>query len=200
MQRAIALAAVLAVIPLAACGSDDDDQAAAPAPEASSQPTVAEKAPAPAAKGGLPAPLAQNREEANQLVGGGQEELDRRLDALAGYPVVVNRWASWCPPCREEFPFFQQSAQANEAQVAFIGLNTQEDAPPAGEEFLAELPFPGPSVEDPDGALAQSLGILAVSPSTVFIGADGEVVFTRPGSYATAEDLEADIQQYLLDS
>ncbi len=95
-------------------------------------------------------------------------------------PVVVNQWASWCEPCRAEFPFFQASAEAHAADIAFVGIDMQ-DEPSAAEAFLAELPVPYPSISDPDAAQIRSLGGGVVSPTTVFIDEQGEVVAVFQG-------------------
>ena len=52
-----------------------------------------------------PKRLQANQAQANQLIDG---SIDSKLEQLRGIPVVVNQWASWCPNCRSEFPFFQR--------------------------------------------------------------------------------------------
>ncbi len=58
---------------------------------------------------GSPGPLAALHEQANEIAGSGGA-LMARLHALRGYPVVMNVWASWCTPCRTEFPFFASAS------------------------------------------------------------------------------------------
>jgi cytochrome c biogenesis protein CcmG/thiol:disulfide interchange protein DsbE len=145
----------------------------------------------------LPPPLAANLKQANELIDGGEDALRAELSQLEGHPIVVNQWGSWCPPCRAEFPFFAQSAKAHLDEVAFLGVDIQDDRE-AAEQFLAEFPVPYPSVFDPDTAAVRSLEWTGVSPTTWLIDERGEVVFMRPGAYPDRDQLEADIDRYLL--
>jgi len=141
--------------------------------------------------------LAANRAQANQLIDGGEEALDAKLAELRGHPVVVNQWGSWCPPCRAEFPFFAESAAAHEGEIAFVGVDIQDDRD-AAEDFLGELPVPYPSIYDPDAEAVFSLGWGQSSPTTWYIDEGGEIVHQRPGAYADRAQLEADVESFLL--
>jgi cytochrome c biogenesis protein CcmG, thiol:disulfide interchange protein DsbE len=145
---------------------------------------------------GAPAPLAALYGEADQLVGGGRKAFDARLRRLRGHPVVVNKWASWCGPCRAEFPIFQQVAAARGTTTAFMGVNAG-DKTPAARRFLAARPLPFPSYEDPDEAISRALEVPANYPSTVFIDARGKRVFIHTGQYVSAQELTTDIDRYL---
>src|SRR5688500_1397600 len=113
--RPLIAAAVLAAIALPGCGSDED--VGNPDSELS-----AEQATAPLE--GAPPELAAIREQGNQVIDGGLDAYEARLAELsaAGIPVVVNKWASWCGPCRLEFPFFQKQAAERGGEVAFLGV------------------------------------------------------------------------------
>src|SRR5690242_14979352 len=80
---------------------------------------------------GAPPALAALHRKANRLLDGGKPVLDRHLRALRGHPVVINKWASWCTPCRAEFPVFEQVATERGRQIAFLGLDAQDKAPAA---------------------------------------------------------------------
>jgi cytochrome c biogenesis protein CcmG, thiol:disulfide interchange protein DsbE len=144
---------------------------------------------------GLPKPLAANAKQANLILDGPGDLLQKKLSPLRGYPVVVNQWASWCEPCRFEFPFFQAAATTHRKDVAFLGLDMQ-DTKKGGKKFLEEIPAPFPSIFDPDAAYITSLGGGRASPTTVFIKPDGQVAFVHPGAYASEAALEADIATY----
>jgi thiol-disulfide isomerase/thioredoxin len=146
----------------------------------------------------LPKPLAENVSLGNQIIDEGVPALQERLADLRGFPVVVNQWASWCPPCRAEIPLFQKAAKELQAKVAFLGIDMQDSRGPA-EDFLAELPMPYPSIWDPDAAAISSLGGGQVSPTTALVDERSDVVFTRQGQYPDLATLRADIRR-LLDS
>jgi thiol-disulfide isomerase/thioredoxin len=145
---------------------------------------------------GAPAPLAALHAQSAKLLEGGVPAFERRLARLRGHPVVVNKWASWCNPCRAEFPAFQQLASERGHEIAFLGLNAGDSTQPA-RRFLAEFPVPFPSYVDPDERIARELEVPANYPVTVFIDARGETAFIRQGGYSTKEDLEADVDRYL---
>lgn len=174
---------------LAACGGGDDDGGAGN-PESELSPTEA-KAPIKDA----PPELAALRNQANQILDEGLDGFEARLDELEGTPVVVNKWASWCGPCREEFPFFQAQAIEHEDEVAFLGL-LSDDGAETGAQFLEELPLPYPSYLDPDKEIANAFEAGREFPSTLFIDATGEVTFTKLGPYTDEASLAADIDQY----
>lgn len=154
---------------------------------------TADEASAPLAPG-APEELVALRDQANRIVEIDQAGFDQQLAGLRGNPVVINRWASWCGPCRYEFPAFQEAAIEHGDRVAFVGLNSA-DSTAAAQTFLGEMPLPYPSFEDPDGSLAASVKA-DYPPSTIYIDRDGEIVFTHYGQYRDRAELEADIQRY----
>jgi cytochrome c biogenesis protein CcmG, thiol:disulfide interchange protein DsbE len=143
-----------------------------------------------------PEPLAALYGQSNQLLGGGRKAFDARLRTLRGHAVVVNKWASWCSPCRAEFPIFQQVSTARGTRTAFLGVNAG-DKTPAARRFLDARPLPFPSYEDPGEAISRALEVPANYPSTVFIDAHGKRVFTHTGQYVSTHQLITDIDRYL---
>ncbi len=144
---------------------------------------------------GAPAPLAALHDESSEILDGGVDAFEARMTELEGTPIVINKWASWCRPCRAEFPIFQQVATDRGKEIAFLGVNGG-DKLPAAEKFLAERPLPYPSYEDPDEEIARELKAAKFYPMTIFIDARGKR-FTKAGEYTTREELERDIKQYL---
>ena len=188
------LAAVITVGATAAlgvgCGGDDDT-----VDPGSANPDSAltlEEAEKPAAE--APPELAAIRDQANEILDEGVEGYEGRIDELEGTPVVVNNWASWCGPCREEIPYFQEQAIERGGEVAFLGL-LSGDGPETGATFLAEFPMPYPSYLDQDYEVAEDLNLRGL-PNTVFYDSSGEVVFAKYGPYVSEDDLAADIQKY----
>ena len=95
------------------------------------------------------------------------------LKDLRGQALVINFWATWCEPCREEMPSLALLAQSHSGKLRVLAVNFKE--PPATiSQFAAATGLTIPTLRDPDGALARAWGI-RVFPSTVLIGADGQV-------------------------
>jgi thiol-disulfide isomerase/thioredoxin len=185
-RPSVALAGFLCALALGACGGGDEDTGAGN-PE--SKAVDYDQALA-----GAPAPLAALYANGDAILDGGPAEFDAQLAKLRGHPVVVNAWASWCGPCRLEFPDFQAVSAERGAEVAFLGLNV-EDAQAAAETFLAELPLPYPSVADPEREIADDLGLRGL-PGTAFYDTAGELVYLKQGPYTSEEQLNADIDRY----
>ncbi len=144
-----------------------------------------------------PAPLAALYKEGDKLLPGGTIAFERRVAELKGYPVVVNVWASWCGPCRFEFPTLQKLSAAYGKQVAFLGINS-EDSDSLAKEFLAEAPVPYPSYSDGDGAITAMIGAGRGKPDTAFYGRDGSLCYLKQGPYSEQAELGADIQRFAL--
>lgn len=177
----IALLVAVATLGLAGCGEGDE-----PSPGPDYEKELA----------GSPPPLAGLHSEANELLPGGLAAFEERIEgSLAGYPAIVNVWASWCGPCRAEFPHFQNVAARTGTRVAFLGVNS-EDNDDAALTFLSTHPVPYPSYSDPDGKIAEFLEADFGLPATAFFNEKGELTHTKSGPYTTEADLEADIETY----
>jgi thiol-disulfide isomerase/thioredoxin len=144
-----------------------------------------------------PAPLAALHKQSDQLLPGGTEAFEKRIAALEGYPVVVNVWASWCGPCRFEFPTLQKLAAQYGKQIAFLGVDSQ-DSDDAAKTFLAEAPVPYPSYTDPDQGIAEAIGADLGLPDTAYYDRGGKLVYLKQGPYSSHAELRADVKRYAL--
>ncbi|HET7053319.1 MAG TPA: TlpA disulfide reductase family protein [Solirubrobacterales bacterium] len=185
--RTCALVLVVAALAIAGCGSSQGGDYGGQHPDYAK------------ALAGSPAPLAALHRQADDLLSGGRDAYEARLAALRGYPAVVNVWASWCGPCRFEFPHLQQAAANYGKRVAFLGVDS-EDSADAASTFLEEAPVPYPSYADPDKDIAESLGASLGFPDTAFYDRDGKLVYLKQGPYSEPAELRADIERYALGS
>jgi cytochrome c biogenesis protein CcmG/thiol:disulfide interchange protein DsbE len=176
--------AVLCLAWLAACGNGNSDFGSKP-------PDYKQ------ALAGAPKPLAAVYAQPSKLLSGGTDAFQRRIAALRGYPVVVNQWASWCGPCRAEFPWFQKASAKYGKRLAFLGVDSQ-DSDDAAKTFLGEAPVPYPSYTDPNKEIGKLLKATLGLPDTAFYDSKGALVYTKQGPYTSQADLIADIRRYAL--
>jgi cytochrome c biogenesis protein CcmG/thiol:disulfide interchange protein DsbE len=117
------------------------------------------------------------------------------LADFKGKPVVLNFWASWCAPCKDEMPALQAGYEKYRASgVVFVGL-AFNDTQANGQPFLDKYKITYPAGPDKDGQISIAYGVTGV-PETVFIGRDGRVVSKTPGGLDDKQ-LDAGIQQLL---
>jgi cytochrome c biogenesis protein CcmG, thiol:disulfide interchange protein DsbE len=146
---------------------------------------------------GAPAPLAALYKEGNELLPGGSDAFEERIAGLKGYPVVVNVWASWCGPCRYEFPTLQELSAKYGKRVAFLGVDSQ-DSNSLAEEFLEEAPLPYPSYSDGDQGIAHAIGTSGGLPDTAFYDRSGSLCFLKQGTFAKQSEMADYVQRYAL--
>lgn len=116
--------------------------------------------------------------------------------ALAGKPAVVNLWAYWCAPCREELPAMEEfAARAGDAVTV---LTVHKDKSQArGLAMLAELGIGLPGVSDPEARLAAAVSAPNVLPVTVFLRADGTVAKVLAVPFTDADQIAAAAAEHL---
>ncbi|WP_241005308.1 TlpA disulfide reductase family protein [Nocardioides sp. zg-1228] len=126
------------------------------------------------------------------------EEVD--LADLRGAPVVVNVWASWCPPCIREQPDLNEAAEALGDDVEFLGLNIRDASRDDAAAYVRDLEVPYPSIYSADGAaLLPFAGTLTPRsiPSTVVLDREGRVAASVNGRVPTTQTLVSLVEAVL---
>lgn len=159
---------------------------AAPAgPEVDALRAAADLRPCPTPQAGAPAP-------AGPLAGiivpclGSPGEVDLAA-ALAGRPALLNVWASWCGPCREEIPALDAYAERPDA-IPVVGIDVRDDAE-AALSLLDELGARYPSVVDTDGKLWAALEVPLAIPTSYVLRADGSLRRVDPVVLRTPDEV-----------
>src|SRR6266540_1468340 len=112
------------------------------------------------------------------------------LAELRGYPVVLNFWASWCAPCRDEAPRFEASAIAHRGRVVFLGVDAQ-DLTSDARHFLGKYGINYVSIRDGGGSILGRYGLTGF-PETYFLDGRGRIVRHDAGEVSRS-DIEAGI-------
>jgi cytochrome c biogenesis protein CcmG, thiol:disulfide interchange protein DsbE len=122
-------------------------------------------------------------------------EGDLSLASLRGKPVVLNFWASWCSPCKDEAPLLQEASERWGERVAFVGIDVKDFRGDA-RKFVERFGITYPNVYDGKGSTIGRYGVTGY-PETFFIDAEGRVRHRIAGPVEDAEDVDDGIRRAL---
>lgn len=109
-----------------------------------------------------------------------------KLSDMRGKPVVLNLWASWCSPCKQEMPGFQSACEKYDGQVQFMMVNlTGQDKREDAKAFLDQTGYTFPVYFDTDDSAAMNYSTGSI-PTTIFIDKDGYLVTYAIGAISEA--------------
>jgi len=118
-----------------------------------------------------------------------------RLSDYAGRPVLVNAWATWCPPCRAEMPALHDFYQAHQAEgFTLLAVNAGESQSQV-QSFIQQMGFTFPVLLDPNTSLLDALGIHSY-PTSILVGRDGTIKTIHVGML-TVDQLQTEIAPLL---
>jgi len=108
------------------------------------------------------------------------------LEDFKGKAVVLNFWATWCGPCREEMPLLEEYwNKYKKKDVVFLGIDVMDDKNNAAE-FIKKMGVTYPNLYDPTGKASSKYGVIAL-PATFFINKDGTIAFKNYGPFLGSE-------------
>lgn len=193
----VALAAALAL-----CGGCADPVASDRAGAvASPSPSVAASSPAPRLVGVPPCPVS---DPDVPVVQGGLPDLTLpcltkgpsvRLAGLRGTSTIVNVWASWCAPCRDELGYLADLQARARGELLVLGIDLL-DRPEAARAAIEDFGVNFASVEDAEGLIRGALNVQA-PPVTFFVDAQGLITFTKVGQIRSQAELDALAREHL---
>lgn len=135
-----------------------------------------------------------------ELSGSDLDGAEIDLADLRGKPVVVNVWASWCPPCISEQPDLNEAADELGDDVQFVGLNIRDASTDDAKAFVRDLEVPYASIYSADGAaLLPFAGTLTPRsiPSTVVLDGKGRIAASVNGRIPTTQTLVSMVEAVL---
>ncbi len=175
---------------LAGCSSAESEEPA-PTPASSDLESLDTDLPPCPAQPDEPAAASDLPATVFDCFGGGTLDLSR----APGVPTVVNLWASWCGPCREELPLVQQLADAGGDRVRVLGVASLDGASQAAS-FATDAAVRFPSAFDGDGEVMAAIGVNTL-PHTVFLAADGAISYVQVGQVHSLEEFEQLVADHL---
>jgi thiol-disulfide isomerase/thioredoxin len=201
MRVRTALAALAVVALAAACGATPAAEPSLPVPsvpvvapsELAAQKQAAGIEDCPRSDSGVAAVTSGLPDLVLGCLGGGREV---RLAGLRGRPMMINVWAQWCGPCREEAPFIAEVAATHESNLVIIGIDYEDPRPELAIEFAQLSGWTFPQLVDREKALAGPLQITG-PPQTFFVRSDGTIAYRHLGPFASAEQIRAQAKQHL---
>lgn len=107
------------------------------------------------------------------------------LSQLRGKPVVINFWATWCPPCTDELPYFQRLHDEYGDHVRIVTVDWNEGAQTA-QAYLRDKHYTLPVVSDADGKIYAAYSLSKV-PDTIVLDGDGNVTYVSVGGLSWDE-------------
>lgn len=109
-------------------------------------------------------------------------------------PMLINFWASWCPPCQAEAPDLEQAYKKYGQQVEFVGVNlTVQDSLPAVQNFLSKYGITYTTALDKTGEVASEYKVVAI-PTSIFVNRSGVIVDRYTGAIPP-QYLDSDLQR-----
>ena len=114
------------------------------------------------------------------------------LSDLVGSPIILNFWASWCPPCKSEMPDFQEAYSEYGSQIHFVMVSI-DDTVSAAQGFISASGYSFPVYHDSYGQGASAYGITSI-PQTYFINSDGYIELSYAHMISSSE-LQAGIDK-----
>lgn len=114
------------------------------------------------------------------------QENEISLEDFRGKGVVLNFWATWCGPCREEMPLFEETwKKFKDKDVIFVGVDVMDNKENASE-FLDAIGITYPNLYDPSGKVSNKYNVIAL-PATFFIDKEGNIVSKNYGAFVGKE-------------
>lgn len=119
--------------------------------------------------------------------------------AGAGRPMLINYWAFWCAPCREELPIIAEYALRAGQRVQVLTVQGVDGAqrPDLSLKLLTDIAVHLPTALDTQGRLAAAVGIPRVYPTSVLIRPDGTVAALLPRVFRSSDEIASAVEQYL---
>jgi thiol-disulfide isomerase/thioredoxin len=113
--------------------------------------------------------------------------------------MVVNLWASWCGPCREELPILQRFSQEYDGRVAVLGIDYEDVQPKAALELARDSGVTYPLLADPQASLSGAAPFPALRglPFLALVDADGDVVHSEFVAIGSTSELERLVEEHL---
>jgi cytochrome c biogenesis protein CcmG, thiol:disulfide interchange protein DsbE len=141
----------------------------------------------PSLTGGLP-------DEELACLGGGQSV---RLAGLRDQPMIINVWAQWCGPCREEAPYLAEiAAETDPSKLLILGIDFDDPRPELAIEFASLSSWKYPQLQDSDAVLRESLQVSG-PPQTFFVSAGGHITYRHAAPFTSTKQIRELVKEHL---